>query len=146
MRKNRILVIDDDIRATRMTRIVLERTGHYDVRELNESNQALSVAWEFGPDLILLDVCMPHTEGGEVAEKINNDSALASTPIVFLTCILTPREAGGSGSVVIGRHEYLAKPARPEKLLACIEGNLARAGRLSPSAEHAPRFRQPHAR
>jgi DNA-binding response OmpR family regulator len=139
-------VIDDDIRATRMTRIVLERTGHYEVRELNESDRALGVAWEFGPDLILLDVCMPNAEGSQVAEKINNDSVLASTPIVFLTCIVTPGEAGKSGSVVIGRHEYLAKPARPEKLLACIEGNLARAGRLSLSAEPAPRFRQPRAR
>jgi CheY-like chemotaxis protein len=146
MRKNRILVIDDEIHATRMARLVLERTGRYEVRELNEPDQALDVAWEFGPDLILLDVCMPNVEGGEVAEKINNDPALASTPIVFLTCIVTPSEVGRNGSVVIGHHEYLAKPARPEKLLACIEGNLARAGRLSLSAEHAPRFRQPRAR
>jgi CheY-like chemotaxis protein len=145
MKKNRILVIDDDIHATRMTRLVLERTGRYEVRELNESDQTLAVAWEFGPDLILLDVCMPNAEGGEVAEKINNDPALASTPIVFLTCIVTPSEAGRNGSVVIGRHEYLAKPARPEKLLACIEGNLARASRLSPSPEYTSRARQPRA-
>ena len=140
MRKNRILVIDDDIHATRMARLVLERTGRYEVRELNEPDQALAVAWEFGPDLILLDVCMPNVEGSQVAEKINNDPALASTPIVFLTCIVTPSEAGRNGSVVIGRHEYLAKPARPEKLLACIEVNLERADRLSQSIGHASRF------
>jgi DNA-binding response OmpR family regulator len=145
MRKNRILVIDDDVHATRMARLVLERTGRYEVRELNESDQALGAAWEFGPDLILLDVCMPNVEGSEVAEKFTHDSALASTPIVFLTCIVTPSEAGRNGSVVIGNHEYLAKPVRPEKLLACIEGNLARAGRLSPSAEYASRSRQPRA-
>jgi CheY-like chemotaxis protein len=147
MKKNRILVIDDEINATRMARLVLERTGRYEVRELNESDQTLGAAWEFEPDLILLDVCMPNVEGGEVAEKINNDPALASTPIVFLTCIVTPSEAGRNGSVVIGRHEFLAKPARPEKLLACIEGNLARASRLSPSAEYeyASRSGQPRA-
>jgi CheY-like chemotaxis protein len=145
MRKNRILVIDDDIRATRMARLVLERTGCYEVRELNESDQALGVAWEFGPDLILLDVCMPNAGGDEVAEKISNDPALASTPIVFLTCIVTPSEAGRNGSLVIGRHEFLPKPVRPEKLLACIQGNLARTSRLSPSAEYASRSRQPRA-
>ena len=145
MRKDRILVIDDNIHATRTARLVLERTGHYEVRELNESDQALAVAWEFGPDLILLDVCMPNVEGSEVAEKINNDPALTSTPIVFMTCILTPSEAGRNGSVVIGRHEYLAKPVRPEKLIACIEGNLARASRSSPSAEFATGPRQPRA-
>ena len=145
MRKNRILVIDDDVHATRMTRLVLERTGRYEVRELNESDQALGAAWEFGPDLILLDVCMPNVEGSEVAEKITHHPALASTPIVFLTCIVTPGEAGRDGSVVIGNHQYLAKPVRPEKLLACIEGNLARASRLSLSAEYASRSRQAHA-
>jgi CheY-like chemotaxis protein len=145
MRKNRILVIDDDVHATRMARSVLERTGRYEVRELNESDQAIGAAWEFGPDLVLLDVCMPNVEGSEVAEKFTNDPALASTPIVFMTCIVTPREAGRNGSVLIGSHEYLAKPVRPEKLLACIEGNLARASRLSPSAEYASRSRQPRA-
>ena len=145
MRKNRILVIDDDVHATRMARSVLERPGRYEVRELNESDQAIGAAWEFGPDLVLLDVCMPNVEGSEVAEKFTNDPALASTPIVFMTCIVTPREAGRNGSVLIGSHEYLAKPVRPEKLLACIEGNLARASRLSPSAEYASRSRQPRA-
>jgi len=145
MRKDRILVIDDNTNATRMTRLVLERTGRYEVRELNEPDQALSVAWEFSPDLILLDVCMPNVEGSEVAEKFTHDPAMASTPIVFLTCIVTPSEAGRNGSVVIGNHEYLAKPVRPEKLLACIEGNLARASRLSPSAEYASQSRQPRA-
>jgi len=104
MRKNRILVIDDDVHATRMTRLVLERTGRYEVRELNESDQALGAAWEFEPDLILLDVCMPNVEGSEVAEKITHHPALASTPIVFLTCIVTPGEAGPNGSVGLVHH------------------------------------------
>jgi two-component system, OmpR family, response regulator len=140
MKKNRILVIDDNTNATRMARLVLERTGRYEVRELNDPGHALNVAREFDPHLVLLDVCMPGIEGSVVAEMIANDPALASTPIVFLTCIVTPSEAGKNGSVVIGRHEYIAKPSRPEKLVACIEGHLARASRLSPSAEYASRF------
>jgi len=141
----RILVVDDDPHATRMVKWALERTGRYEARELNDPTQVLDTAREFKPDLILLDVCMPNVEGSEVAEKFTNDPALASTPIVFMTCIVTPREAGRNGSVLIGSHEYLAKPVRPEKLLACIEGNLARASRLSPSAEYASRSRQPRA-
>jgi putative two-component system response regulator len=93
----------------------------------------------FQPDLILLDVCMPDMEGSEVAAKINADPLLADTPIVFLTCIVTPGEAGKTGSVIIGRHEYIAKPARPEKLVACIDANLERARRSSPQAEYASR-------
>jgi len=145
MRKSRILVIDDNTNATRMARLVLERTGRYEVQELNESDQALRVAYEFEPDLILLDVCMPNVEGSEVAEKIGNDPVLGSTPIVFMTCIVTPSEAGRNGSLFIGRHQYLAKPVRPAKLLACVEGNLARASRSLPPAEYADGSRQPRA-
>jgi DNA-binding response OmpR family regulator len=139
MKKHRILVIDDDTTATRMVRMALERTGRYEVGELNDPSQAISTARVFQPDLILLDVCMPDVEGSEVAGKIGADPVLADTPIIFLTCIVTPSETGKTGSVVIGRHEYIAKPARPEKLIACIDANLERAHRLSAHAEYATR-------
>jgi len=138
MKRRRILVVDDDPTATRMARLTLERTGRYEVRELNDPGRAVDVVRQFGPHLVLLDVCMPHVEGSVVAEKINNDPALAAIPIVFLTCIVTPSETGKTGSVVIGSREYLAKPARPETLIACLERNLERSRRLSPSGECAP--------
>jgi CheY-like chemotaxis protein len=135
MNKSRILVIDDNPMATRMTRLTIERTGSYEVWELNDPVQTLDTAREFKPDLILLDVCMPDIEGSKVAEMINDDAEFGDTPIVFLTCIITPSEAGKNGRLVIGRHEYMAKPARPDKLIACIEDNLACARRRSLSAQ-----------
>jgi DNA-binding response OmpR family regulator len=139
VKKNRILLIDDDATATRVVRMTLERTGRYEVGELNDPSQAVSTARMFRPDLILLDVCMPDVEGSEVAGQISVDPVLADTPIIFLTCIVTPSEAGKTGSVIIGRHEYIAKPARPEKLVACIDANLERARRSSPPAEYVTR-------
>ncbi len=138
MKTNRVLVIDDNSNASRVVKLFLERTGQYEVRELNDPIQALETAREFRPDIIVLDVCMPDVEGSVVAEKINAAPGFADIPIVFLTCIVTPGEVGKNGTVVIGQHEYIAKPARPNILLACIERNLARAGRLSPKAEYAP--------
>ncbi|MGO9245208.1 MAG: two-component system response regulator [Verrucomicrobiia bacterium] len=125
------MVVDDNANATRITRLILERTGRYEVRELNDPRVLLDVAREFGPDLFLLDVCMPDTGGSEVAERINGDPDFAATPIVFLTCIVTPRETGKNGTLVIGQHEYMAKPAQPEQLVACIGRNLERARRRS---------------
>lgn len=139
MKRNRVLVIDDDRNATRVSRLMLERTGHYEVRELNDPNRALRAAREFAPDLILLDVCMPNVEGSKVAETISSDPTVGAIPIVFLTCIVTPAEAGNSGTLIIGRHEYIAKPVRPETLIACIERNLERSRRLAQSAEYASR-------
>jgi CheY-like chemotaxis protein len=138
MKTNRVLVIDDNINATRVVKLFLERTGQYEVRELNDPIRALETVREFQPDIIVLDVCMPDIEGSVVAEKINAAPGCADIPIVFLTCIVTPEEVGKNGTVVIGRHEYIAKPARPNILLACVERNLARAGRLSSKAEYAP--------
>jgi CheY-like chemotaxis protein len=136
MKKNPILVIDDDLNATRVTRLILERTGRYKVRELNDPVRALDVIREFDPDLVLMDVCMPEVEGSAVAEKINDAPGFAATPIVFLTCIVTSRDVGSSGTVVIGRHEYIAKPVRPEILIGCVERNLARCGRSFQTAEY----------
>ena len=135
MRKHRILVIDDDANATRVAKLIIERSGRYEARGLNDPTQALDVAQEFRPDLILLDVCMPGVEGSELAEKIHGTPFLADVPIVFLTCIVTPSEVGKSGRVVIGHHEYMAKPVRPDQLIACIQNTLERVNRLSESGE-----------
>ena len=138
MKKNRILVIDDNLNATRIVKLSLERTGSYEVRELNDPTQSLEAAREFRPDLILLDVCMPDIEGSEVAEKITSDPDFAATPVVFLTSIVTPREAGKTGSITVGRHEYIAKPARTQTIVACVQKHLARARLASLSAECLP--------
>jgi len=137
IKKNRILVVDDNVNSTRISRMILEQTGRYEVRELNDPRALLDAAREFGPDLFLLDVCMPDTGGDEVAEHISSDPSFAATPIVFLTCIVTPRETGKNGTAMIGKHEYMAKPAEPEKLVACIERNLERARRRSSADQFA---------
>jgi len=87
MGKKRILVIDDDIHATRMLKVGLEKGGPFEVREVNRGVEALRVAQEFRPDAVLLDVCIPDVEGSEIAFQIANQAGLRTTPIVFLTSI-----------------------------------------------------------
>lgn len=123
--KKRILVVDDEPGLTRLIRLNLEATGDYEVREENRGVQALAAARAFRPDLILLDVMMPDKEGGDVAAEIQEDPALAQTPIVFLTAIVTRQEAGPAGSEIAG-HTFLAKPVRREDLIQCIEAQLGR--------------------
>ena len=138
MKTHRILVIDDNINSSKVARLILERIGRFDVRELNDPEQAIEVAREFAPDLILLDVCMPKIEGSAVAEQFQRTPGFTNTPIVFLTCIVTPGETGKNGTLLIGKHEYIAKPARPDVLIACIERNLARTAGHSRIAEFTP--------
>src|SRR5438093_7532669 len=91
--RRRILIVDDDRDITHLVKVLLERTGHYLVLEENDATKAHQSARNFRPDLILLDIVMPETDGGEVAARIEADPALQNTPIIFLTELVTRAEA-----------------------------------------------------
>jgi len=91
--KPRILIIDDNRDFTHSGKLALERTGRYSVWEENEPARAHQTAQRVKPDLILLDIAMPETDGGEVAARIESDPTLHRTPIVFLTALVTKAEA-----------------------------------------------------
>jgi two-component system, sensor histidine kinase and response regulator len=127
MKTRRILTVDDDIQSTRMIKLILERTGRYEVMEVNDSTRVLEAAHEFKPDVILLDVCMPRVEGVELAFQVRADSELQDIPVVFLTATVSEQEAVGDGASGGGFH-FVAKPARLSRLITCIEKSLEQTG------------------
>ena len=120
--KPRILIIDDNHDFTHSAKLALERTGRYSVWEENEPAKAHQTAQRVKPDLILLDIAMPETDGGEVAARIESDPALHRIPVVFLTALVTKAEAR-SGLQIQG-HPFLAKPISIPELVAGIERHL----------------------
>jgi CheY-like chemotaxis protein len=120
--KPRILVIDDNRDFTYSAKLALERTGRYSVWEENEPARAHQTAQRVKPDLILLDIAMPETDGGEVAARIESDPTLHRTPIVFLTALVTKAEA--RSDLQIQGHPFLAKPITIPELVAAIERHL----------------------
>jgi len=116
----KILVVDDEAVLTKMVKLNLERTGHYEVRTENEGSKALQAAREFKPDLIFMDVMMPDMAGDEVIAEIREDANLAAIPYVFMTAIVTKAETEDLGNN-IGGNEFLAKPVKTEELIATIE-------------------------
>jgi CheY-like chemotaxis protein len=117
--KRRILIVDDDANTTHLVKVLLERTGHYLVFEENDAIKAHQSARNFRPDLILLDIVMSETDGGEVAAGIEVDPELQNTPIIFLTALVTRAEAK-SGLSIQG-HPFLAKPVSIPELINAIE-------------------------
>ena len=115
-------MIDDNRNFTHRGKLALERTGRYCVWEENEAARAHLTAQRVKPDLILLDIVMPETDGGEVAARIESDPTLHRTPVVFLTALVTKAEAR-SGLQIQG-HPFLAKPINIPELVAGIERNL----------------------
>jgi CheY-like chemotaxis protein len=120
--KPRILIVDNNRDFTLSAKLGLESTGRYSVWEENHSARAHQTAQRVKPDLILLDIAMPETDGGEVAAQIQSDPTLHRLPIVFLTALVTKAEAR-SGLQIDG-HPFLAKPISIPELVAGIERNL----------------------
>ena len=81
--RRRILIVDNDPDTTHLVKVLLERTGHYLVLEENDATKARQSALNFRPDVILLDIVMPETDGGEVAARIQADPELQNMPIIW---------------------------------------------------------------
>jgi CheY-like chemotaxis protein len=120
--KPRILIVDDNRDFTYSAKVALERTGRYFVWEENEPARAHQTAQLVKPDLILVDIAMPETDGGEVAARIESDPTMHRTPIIFLTALVTKAETR-SGLQIQG-HPFLAKPISIPELVAGIERHL----------------------
>ena len=118
----KILIVDDEAGFTRLMKLTLQKTGNYEVVEENEGARAWETARKVRPDLILMDIVMPKVDGGDAAARIQKDPALAHIPIVFLTAIVSKKDAQPGG--LIGGFPFLSKPVSLEELIACIEKHL----------------------
>ena len=121
--KKKILIIDDEVSITKLLKFALERSDRYTVHCENEGKNALSAVRSFLPDLILLDVNMPEFSGGEVSAALQEDASLKRIPVVFLTGMVSQEET--QAGLKIGGRAALAKPIDLEKLVECVENNLA---------------------
>ena len=120
MSKKKILVVDDEAGFTRLLKLTMRR---YDIKEVNDAREAINVAKQFQPDLILLDVIMPWIDGGDLASAFRADWSLKHTPIIFLTSIVSSNETAGAVRE-IGGYPFIAKPVSPDALTKCIEEHL----------------------
>jgi two-component system sensor histidine kinase/response regulator len=120
--RRRILIVDNDHHTTHLVKVLLERTSHHLVLEENDATKAHQSALDFRPDLILLDIVMPETDGGEVAARIQANPVLENTPIIFLTALVTRAEA--KSDLNIQGHPFLAKPVSIPELIDAIEEHL----------------------
>jgi two-component system, OmpR family, response regulator len=128
----RVLVVDDDRDTSRLIKVLLERRGGYVVAEENEPTRAHEAAREFRPDVILLDIIMPGTDGGEVAARIQADPDFHSIPIIFLTALVTRAEV--NKGLAIDGHSFLAKPISIPEVIEAIEQHVRRVGIPAKSA------------
>lgn len=119
---SRILIVDDQPDNLYVLRRLLR--GHtFTVLEAASGVEALHVASEQHPDLILLDVMMPEMDGFEVVQRLREDAATRSIPVVLLTAN-APDERLKIQGLNLGADEYLTQPINNNELLARVEALL----------------------
>lgn len=104
--KKKILLVEDDVALAAVYRSRLEIEG-FDIREVNNGEEALSAALEFKPDLILLDAMMPKISGFDVLDILRNTPETAGIRIIMLTALSQPKDRERAES--LGVDEYLVK-------------------------------------
>ena len=120
MATKRILIIDDEVGFTNLVKLNLEQTGRFVVGIVNESVDALAVAEEFKPQLILLDVMMPGKDGGELLAELEVNEQLKNVPVLFLTASTMNQLARAEQAAVQGR-PVIAKPVLPQELIRRLD-------------------------
>jgi DNA-binding response OmpR family regulator len=114
----RVLVIDDDFDARLVCRYALEGEGH-EVLESSCGSEGLNVAVAHTPDLILLDVMMPHLDGIEVLRELRQLSETKNVPVIIVSAKIT-REDKLAGWEA-GADEYMTKPFDPIDLILSVD-------------------------
>jgi DNA-binding response OmpR family regulator len=113
-----ILIADDSRTIVSMVTSRLERSG-YEVLSTGNGEDAVQLAQERAPDLIILDVEMPKLDGYEATRRLRANEATGKVPIILLTSLDT--EAALATGYEAGATEYITKPFSPQELEAVVE-------------------------
>lgn len=117
MRKEKILLVDDDEDILEMLKYLLEGAG-YDIFTASNGVDGLAMAKKIIPDLIILDVMMPQMDGVETCIKLREDEKLNNTIITFLSA--RAEDYSHIAGLEAGADDYIYKPIKPRLLITRV--------------------------
>ena len=120
MAGKRVLVVDDDVKTVELVKLYLNRDG-YRVITAYDGVEALRLAREGHPDLIVLDLMLPGVDGLEVCRILRGES---DVPIIMLTARTTDQDR--LIGLDLGADDYVTKPFSPKELAARVRAVLRR--------------------
>ncbi len=124
--RNKILVVDDDTDNLK----IVEKTlgGAYDLKTTTTCEEALKIAVDFQPDIVLLDIMMPGMDGYEACRRLREYPTLSDTAIIMVTAKGTlPERVKGHN---VGADDYIVKPFEECDLLESVEFFLRKVAKL----------------
>ncbi len=120
MANKKVLVVDDDVKTVELVKLYLHRDG-YRVITAYDGTQALQMAREAHPDLIVLDLMLPGIDGLEICRILRSES---DVPIIMLTAMTTDQDR--LTGLDLGADDYVTKPFSPRELAARVRAVLRR--------------------
>jgi len=125
----KILLVDDEKDIQEFLSYNLKKEG-YQIYTANNGKQALKLAKEIHPHMILLDVMMPEMDGIEACEKLREITGLENTIIAFLTA--RAEDYSQIAGFDAGGDDYINKPIKPRVLVSRVKALLKRYGGTKP--------------
>jgi two-component system phosphate regulon response regulator PhoB len=139
MTRERILVVDDEEDLLELVNYNLSREG-FRVECVASGEAALAAARRNLPDLIVLDLLLPHVDGLEICRRLKSDDKTRHIPVVMLTA--KSEEADMVTGLELGADDYITKPFSPRVLLARIRAILRRKAQQAPAEDKTIRVHE----
>jgi CheY-like chemotaxis protein len=115
----KILLIDHDMRVTRIVRRARETAGKYSIREEHDAAFAIRAARWFRPDLVVINLTTSATDGRMIANQLQNDGGLGDVPLVCLSNFALERQFLSAGT--LRGYSFQAVPVKIDQLLRALD-------------------------
>jgi two-component system, cell cycle response regulator DivK len=122
----RILMVEDNAKNMKLFRDVLLATG-YRTLEATTGEQAIELAAEHVPDLVLMDIQLPDMDGVEALRRLRTDVRTASIPVLALTA--QAMRGDREGFLAVGFDGYVSKPVNIVELVDTVRQHCHGSGR-----------------
>ncbi|MDA0306303.1 MAG: response regulator [Proteobacteria bacterium] len=119
MAKKTVMIIEDDLLHMKLFHDILEAHG-YEIIRCPESVNALEIAGNEHPDLVLLDICMPHVSGFDIVKDLKSNKDLKATPVIAVSGMASNYEE--VDYLIEGFDAFIPKPITVPNFLATIAG------------------------
>lgn len=122
VKTGRVMIVDDEPINIKLIQKFLKSSGYSEFITSTDSREALDLVHRQCPDIIILDVMMPHVSGLEILEQVRSDSSISHLPVLIVTA--STEEQTKIEALELGATDFLHKPVKPTELLPRVRNAL----------------------